>query len=258
MSMIDSRAIIDPSAQIGQGVSIGPGTVIGSDVVIGDNTWIGPHAVIQGPAVIGKNNKIFQFSSVGDEPQDLTYQGEPTRLEIGDNNIIREYCTISRGTVKGGGVTRVGHHNFFMAFSHVGHDSYVGNHTIMINYSALSGHVHVDDYAIIGAYAAVHQFCRIGAYAFITRATYVTQDVLPYLIIAGQDAAAVGINTVGLKRRGFESSTIDNLRRAYKIIFRKGLTVTEALSELEVMQRECPEINLMIEILNQSTRGIVR
>lgn len=256
--MIDARAVIDESAKIGANVSIGPYSVIGPDVVIGDNTWIGPHVVLQGPAVIGKNNKIFQFASIGDEPQDLTYQGEPTQLEIGDHNIIREYCTISRGTVKGGGITRVGNHNFFMAFSHVGHDSVVGNHCIMINYAALSGHVHVDDYAIIGAYAAVHQFCRVGAYAFITRATYVTQDVLPYLMIAGQDAAAVGLNSVGLKRRGFPSSTIDMLKRAYKIIFRKGLTVNEALNELETMLRDCPEIVPMIDILNQSTRGIVR
>lgn len=256
--MIDPRAVIDPGACIGQGVSVGAYSVIGANVVIGDNTWIGPHAVIQGHAVIGKNNKIFQFASVGDEPQDLTYQGEPTRLEIGDNNIIREYCTISRGTVKGGGLTRIGDHNFFMAFSHVGHDSIVGHHTIMINYAALSGHVHVDDYAIIGAYAAVHQFCHVGAYAFITRATYVTQDVLPYLMIAGQDASTVGINTVGLKRRGFESKTIDQLRRAYKIIFRKGFTVAQALAELDIMQQDCPEIGPMIDILNRSTRGIVR
>lgn len=256
--MIDVRAVVDPSAKIGKDVTIGPYSVIGVDVEICDGTWIGPHVVIQGPAVIGKNNKIFQFASVGDEPQDLTYQGEPTRLEIGDHNIIREYCTISRGTVKGGGITRVGDHNFFMAFSHVGHDSTVGNHTIMINYSALSGHVHVDDYAIIGAYAAIHQFCRVGAYAFITRATYVTQDVLPYLMIAGQDASAIGLNAVGLKRRGFQSTTIDMLKRAYKIIFRKGLTVTEALIELEIMARECPEILPMIDILSQSTRGIAR
>lgn len=256
--MIDERAIIHPEAKLGQGVSVGPGTIIGAHVEIGDNTWIGPHAVIKGPALIGKNNKIFQFSSIGDEPQDLTYQGEMTRLEIGDNNIIREYCMISRGTTKGGGITRIGNHNFFMAYSHVGHDCMVGNHIIMINYAALSGHVCVDDYAIIGAYAAVHQFCRIGAYAFVTRATYVAQDVLPYLMIAGHNASPVGLNTVGLKRRGFESGTIENLRRAYKIIFRKGFTVQQALSELEVMQAACPEVIPMMEILNQSSRGIVR
>ena len=256
--MIDEHALIHPSAKLAKGVSIGPGTIIGADVEIGEGTWVGPHVVIQGPTVIGKNNKIFQFASVGDEPQDITYQGEPTRLEIGDNNIIREFCMISRGTVKGGGLTRVGDHNFFMAYTHVGHDCMIGNHVIMVNYSALSGHVVIGDYANIGAYAAVHQFCYVGAYAFIKGATYVTKDVLPYVMIAGQDPSAFGINTVGLRRRGFSSTTIDCLRRAYKIIFRKALSVQEAIAELELLQVECPEVLPMIDILNQSTRGIVR
>ncbi|HAU1760745.1 TPA: acyl-ACP--UDP-N-acetylglucosamine O-acyltransferase [Legionella pneumophila] len=256
--MIDERAMIHPSAKLASGVSIGPGTVIGADVEIGENTWIGPHVVIEGPTVIGKNNKIFQFASVGDEPQDITYKGEPTRLEIGDNNVIREYCMISRGTVKGGGVTRIGNSNYLMAYSHIGHDCMVGNHIIMVNYAALSGHVTINDYAIIGPYAAVHQFCQVGAYAFIARATYVTKDVLPYVMIAGHTTSVCGINTVGLRRRGFSSAAIDCLRRAYKIIFRKGLTVQQAVSELELIQNECPEIIPMIDALNQSTRGIVR
>ena len=256
--MIDEHAIIHPSARLAQGVSIGPGTIIGADVEIGEGTWVGPHVVIQGPTVIGKNNKIFQFASVGDEPQDITYQGEPTRLEIGDNNIIREFCMISRGTVKGGGLTRIGDHNFFMAYTHIGHDCLVGNHVIMVNYSALSGHVSISDYANIGAYAAIHQFCYVGAYAFIARATYITKDVLPYVIIAGPATSACGINTVGLRRRGFSSPAIDCLRRAYKIIFRKGLTVQQAIAELELLQKDCPEILPMIDALNQSTRGIVR
>lgn len=256
--MIDERAMIHPTAKIAAGVTIGPGTVIGADVEIGENTWIGPHVVIEGPTTIGKNNKIFQFASVGDEPQDITYKGEPTRLEIGDNNVIREYCMISRGTVKGGGLTRVGDNNFFMAYSHIGHDCMIGNHIIMVNHAALSGHVIVNDYAIIGPYAAVHQFCHVGAYAFIARATYVTKDVLPYVMIAGHNTSAFGINTVGLRRRGFSSTAIDCLRRAYKVIFRKGLTVQQALVELEVMQQECPEIIPLIDGLNQSTRGIVR
>lgn len=256
--MINEHAIIHPSAKLAEGVSVGPGTIIGADVEIGEGTWIGPHVVIQGPTVIGKHNKIFQFASVGDEPQDITYQGEPTRLEIGDHNIIREFCMISRGTVKGGGLTRLGHHNFLMAYTHVGHDCMVGNHIIMVNYSALSGHVTVNDYANIGAYAAVHQFCYVGAYAFIARATYVTKDVLPYLMIAGHSTSACGINTVGLRRRGFSSAAIDCLRRAYKIIFRKGLTVQQALTELELLRKDCEEVSPMIEILSQSTRGIVR
>lgn len=256
--MIDKNAIIHPSAKLASDVSVGAGSVIGADVEIGEGTWIGPHVVIEGPTVIGRNNKIFQFASIGDEPQDITYQGEPTRLEIGDNNVIREYCMISRGTVKGGGVTRIGNHNFLMAYSHIGHDCMVGNHIIMVNYAALSGHVILHDYAIIGAYAAVHQFCHVGAYAFIARATYVTKDVLPYVMIAGHTTSACGINTVGLRRRGFSSSVIDCLRRAYKIIYRKGLTVQQAVTELELMQQDCPEILPMIDVLNKSTRGIVR
>ena len=256
--MIDERAMIDPSAKLGAGVTVGPGTIIGPHVEIGENTWVGPHVVIQGPTKIGKNNKIFQFASIGDAPQDITYQDEPTELVMGDNNIIREYCMISRGTVKGGGITRVGNNNFFMAYSHVGHDCIVGNNTIMVNYAALSGHVTLGDYAIIGAYAAIHQFCLIGEYAFIARATYITKDVLPYVMIAGHTASACGINTVGLRRRGFSSIAIDNLRRAYKIVFRKGLTVQQALVELELMKAECPEVSLMIQTLLNASRGIVR
>jgi UDP-N-acetylglucosamine acyltransferase len=256
--VINEKAMIHPSAKLASGVSIGAGAIIGADVEIGENTWVGPYAVIEGPTSIGKNNKIFQFASIGDEPQDITYQGEPTRLEIGDNNVIREYCMISRGTVKGGGITRIGNSNFLMAYSHIGHDCLVGNQIIMVNYSALSGHVVVDDYAIIGPYAAIHQFCHVGAFAFIARATYVTKDVLPYVMIAGHETNACGINTVGLRRRGFSSSAIDCLRRAYKIIFRKGFTVQQAVAELEIMQSECPEVIPMIDALNQSTRGIVR
>lgn len=256
--MIDDHAIIHPSARLAEGVSVGPGSIIGADVEIGEGTWVGPHVVIQGPTVIGKNNRIFQFASVGDEPQDITYRGEPTKLVIGDNNIIREFCMISRGTVKGGGVTTLGNDNFFMAYTHIGHDCIVGNHVIMVNYSALSGHVVVDDYVNIGAYAAVHQFCHIGVYAFIARATYVSKDVLPYIMIAGHTTSACGINTVGLRRRGFSSAAIDCLRRAYKIIFRKGLTVQQAVAELEILLKECPELLPMIDALNQSTRGIVR
>ena len=256
--MIDENSIIHASARIAPGVTVGPGTIIGADVSIGENTWIGPHVVIEGPTTIGKNNKIFQFASVGDEPQDITYKGEPTRLEIGDNNVIREYCMISRGTVKGGGVTQIGNGNFLMAYAHIGHDCILGNQIVMVNYSALSGHVVVDDYAIIGGYAAIHQFCKVGAYAFIARATYVTKDVLPYVMIAGHTTSACGINTVGLKRRGFSSEAIDGLRRAYKIIFRKSLTVQQAVTELEQMQLVCPEVVPLIAALNETTRGIVR
>ncbi|WP_133129426.1 acyl-ACP--UDP-N-acetylglucosamine O-acyltransferase [Legionella yabuuchiae] len=256
--MISEHAIIHPGAKLAEGVSVGPGTIIGDGVEIGEGTWIGPHAVIQGPTVIGKYNKIFQFASVGDAPQDITYKGEPTRLEIGDNNIIREFSMISRGTVKGGGLTRIGDNNFLMAYTHIGHDCMVGNHNIMVNYSALSGHVIVENYANIGAYAAVHQFCHVGSYAFIARATYVTKDVVPYVMIAGPSTSACGINTVGLRRRGFSSEAIDCLRRAYKIIFRKGLTVAQAITELQALREDCIEVEPMIEALHKATRGIVR
>jgi len=256
--VISEQAIIHPSAKIAHDVTIGPGTVIGADVEIGEGTRVGPHVVIEGPTRIGKNNQIFQFASVGGAPQDITYQGEPTRLEMGDHNTVREYCMINRGTVKGGGLTQIGSHNFFMAFTHIGHDCVIGNHVIMVNYAALSGHVIIDDYVNIGGYSAIHQFCRVGAHAFVTRATYVTKDVLPYLMIAGYTAEACAINTVGLKRRGFSSEVIDHLRRAFKIIFRQGLTVQEAVEELELLRVDCDALTPMIEILSQSSRGIVR
>lgn len=257
--MISQHAIIHSSARIADGVTIGPGTIVGEGVEIGEGTWIGPHVVIEGETKIGKNNKIFQFASIGDVPQDIKYQGEMTRLEIGDDNIIREYCMISRGTIKGGGLTRVGDRNFLMAYTHIGHDCMVGNNVTMVNYSALSGHVTVHDYAQIGGYSAIHQFCFVGAHAFVARATYASKDVLPYVMIAGHlSAPCCGINTVGLKRRGFSSHAVDMIRRAYKVIFRKGLTVQQAIAELEGMLSECPEIQLLIDGLNQSTRGIMR
>ena len=240
--MISEHAIIHPTAKLADGVSVGPGTIIGADVDIGEGTWVGPHVVIQGPTSIGKNNKIFQFSSIGDAPQAKNYQDEPTRLDIGDENVIREFATISRGTVKGGGITRIGNQNFLMAYSHVGHDCHVGNQVVLVSYAALSGHVVIEDFANIGGYSAIHQFCHIGAYAFISRANYVTKDVLPYLMV-GHETNSCGINSV---------------RRAYKIIFRKGLTVQQAVAELEVMQQEYPEVIRLIDALNRATRGILR
>lgn len=257
--MINSKADIHPNAKIADGVEIGPWTVIGDDVEIESGTWVGPHVVISGPTRIGKNNKIYQFASIGDAPQDMRYAGEKTTLEIGDNNVIREYCTVNRGTVKGGGNTRIGDHNFLMAYVHIAHDCQVGDHTIFANYAALSGHVTVEDFAVVGAYAAVHQFCTIGTHSFITAATYINKDVLPFVIIGGHTAAAAcGLNAVGLKRRGFSTETIENLRRAYKIIFRRSLSVDEALIELEILRVECPEVQVLIDSLKKSQRGIVR
>ncbi|MGV3739801.1 MAG: acyl-ACP--UDP-N-acetylglucosamine O-acyltransferase [Gammaproteobacteria bacterium] len=254
---ISEHAIIHPTAKIANDVEIGPGTIIGADVEIEAGTWVGPHVVIQGPTKIGQNNKIFQFASVGDAPQDKTYINEPTRLEIGNNNIIREFSMISRGTVKGGGVTRIGNDNFLMAYTHVAHDCHLGNSITMINYAALSGHVTVHDYAYLGAYSAIHQFCHVGAYAFVSRATYIRKDILPYLMI-DEDTLECGLNTVGLRRGGFSAATVENLKRAYKIIFRKGLTTQQAVSELEDMKAECPEVLPLIDALNNSKRGIYR
>lgn len=256
--MISEHAIIHPSAKIADNVSIGAGTIIDANVEIQAGTWIGPHVVIQGPTIIGRNNQIFQFASLGGAPQDKTYNNEPTTLEIGDSNVIREFCTISRGTMKGHGRTYIGNSNFLMAYTHVGHDCHLEDHVTMVSYSALSGHVHVEHHATVGGYAAIHQFVHIGAFAFIGRATYVGKDVLPYLMVSGYDATTCGINTVGLKRAGFSSSSIDILRRAYKTVFRKGLTTQQALAELKTIESEFPDVSPLIRAIEHSKRGILR
>lgn len=256
--MIHPTAVIDPSAIIADSVEIGPWTVIGADVEIGENTWIGPHVVIRGPAKIGANNKIYQFASVADDPQDATYKGEKTSLIMGDGNTIREFCTIHRGTVHGGAKTQIGNNNFFMAYSHIAHDCTIGNHTIFINNASLAGHVTVDDYAIIGSFSAVHQLCRVGAHSFIARATMVSKDVLPYTLISGYDATAFGLNTRGLKRRGFTDEVINSLKQAYKIIFRQGNTVEQAIEQLTRLLPACPQVELLITGLQSSERGIIR
>ncbi len=254
---IDSRAVIHPRAVIAEGVEIGPWSVIGADVVIGEGTWVGPHAVIKGPTRMGRNNKVYQFSSIGEDPQDKKYNGEKTELIIGDDNIFRECTTISRGTAQGGRLTHIGNDNLFMAYVHIAHDCIIGNHTIFSNNASLAGHVTVDDYATFGGFSAVHQFCRIGAHAFLSRAM-VGKDVLPYLMISGPEAAVCGLNSVGLKRRGFTSETLSWLKRAYKVIFRQGLKIPQALVELEKMVPECAHIQAFIDALQENPRGIVR
>lgn len=254
--MIDARAIIDPSARIAEDVTIGPWSVIGADVEISSGTKISSHAIIKGPTKIGRNNQIFQFASVGEDSQDKKYHGEKTFLEIGDNNVIREYSSIHRGTVQGGGLTKIGNNNLFMAYSHVAHDCIIGNNIIFANYAAAAGHVIVDDYAILSGYAGVHQFCQLGAHSFLGVGTLVRKDVLPYVLVDGHEAAVCGLNTEGLKRRGFSADAIAALKRAYKIIFRDGLTVAQAIEQLQELN--IPEINPMIVMLQQSKRGIVR
>lgn len=255
--MIDERAHIDPNARIAANVHIGPWTTIGPNVEIDSGTHIGPHVVIKGPTKIGKNNKIYQFASIGEDPQHVNYKGEDTRLEIGDGNVIREFCTLNRGTVQGGQITKIGSQNFFMAYVHIAHDCTVGDNTIFVNNASLAGHVNVQDYATIGGFVGIHQFCTIGAYSFIT-AAMVGKDVPPYVIVTGNTATVCGLNTVGLKRRGFTSETITILRRAYNILYRQGLNVKQAIIELEKMVIECPEVQLFIDAINNSSRGLVR
>lgn len=257
--MIDHRAEVHPNAKLGANVTIGPWTIIGPDVEIGDNTEIGPHVIIKGPTKIGANNQIFQFNSIGEAPQDKKYQNEDTLLEIGDNNIIREFCTLNRGTVQGGGLTKIGSNNLLMAYVHIAHDCIVGNNTIIANYVGLAGHVIVEDFVGLGGYAGVHQFCTIGAHSYVGNNCAIVKDVLPYTMVAGGDnPSAFGINSVGLSRRNFSATTIENIKTAYKIIFRKNYTVDEALPQLEAMLIECPEIQLMINMLKNSKRGVTR
>ncbi|HSH72787.1 MAG TPA: acyl-ACP--UDP-N-acetylglucosamine O-acyltransferase [Methylophilaceae bacterium] len=257
-SKIHSTAIIDAKAELDSSVEIGPYAVIGPDVKIGSGTVIGAHSVISGPTTIGRNNQIFQFSSLGAAPQDKKYAGEPTTLEIGDNNTIREFCTFNRGTVQDKGVTRIGNDNWVMAYVHIAHDCQVGNHTILANNSSLAGHVDMHDYAILGGFTLVHQFCKIGAHVITAVNTVVFKDIPPYVTAAGYDAAPHGINAEGLKRRGFSADSILNIKRAYKTLYRNSLTLEEAKHELNQQLAACPELGILIEFLNNSTRGIVR
>jgi UDP-N-acetylglucosamine acyltransferase len=256
--MIHPTAIIDPSAVLHESVSVGPWTLIGPNVEIGADTVVESHVVIKGPTRIGARNHIYQFSSIGEATPDLKYRNEPTQLIIGDDNVIRENVTIHRGTVQDQGVTSVGNHNLIMAYVHIGHDSVVGDHTILVNNSALAGHVVVGDWAILSGYTLVHQFCKIGAHSFSGMGTAIGKDVPAYITVAGSPAEAKTINSEGLRRRGFSSASISELRRAYKIVYRQGLTVDAAIERLEQMREETPEVEPLIESLRHSERGIVR
>jgi UDP-N-acetylglucosamine acyltransferase len=257
--MIDALAIIDPSAKLSANVSVGPWSIIGPEVEIGSGTIIGSHVVLKGPMRLGAYNKIYPFSSVGDDPQDKKYQGEKTYLEIGDHNVIREYCTINRGTTQDKGLTKVGDHNLFMVATHIAHDCVIGNHCIFVNNVALAGHVTIGNYAILGAYSAVHQFCQIGDHSFIAASSMVRQNVLPYILVeGGHEARACGLNKEGLRRNGFSDEVISALRASYKLIFRKNLTVEHALEELKPLASDYPPVKLMATALKNSDRGIIR
>ncbi|MFZ2509078.1 MAG: acyl-ACP--UDP-N-acetylglucosamine O-acyltransferase, partial [Steroidobacteraceae bacterium] len=212
--MIDPRAVIAPDAVLEDGVQVGPFAVIGAGVRIGAGSWIGPHAVINGATTLGRGNKVFQFASIGDEPQDRKYRGEPTRLEVGDRNVFREFCSVNRGTAGGRGVTKIGDENLFMAYSHVAHDCIVGSHCVMSNCTALAGHVELGDWVILSGYSGIHQFCKVGAHSFLANNAAVTRDVPPYLLVAGTPAEPKGVNSEGLKRRGFSQQQIASIRSA--------------------------------------------
>ena len=256
--MIHETAIIDSTAILADDVRVGPWTLIGPNVEIGAGCVIHSHVVIKGPTVIGKNNEIYQFATVGEDTPDLKYQGEATRLEIGDGNIIREGVTIHRGTVQDKGLTFIGNNNLIMAYAHIGHDSIVHNNTVLVNNVALAGHVVVGDYAILSGYTLVHQFCNIGAHAFTGMGTAVGKDVPAYIMVNGAPASAFAINTEGLKRRGYSPDALKILRKAYKVLYRQARTLDDATKELRVMTKKTPEIQLLIDSLEQSTRCIVR
>ncbi|WP_235425584.1 acyl-ACP--UDP-N-acetylglucosamine O-acyltransferase [Cellvibrio mixtus] len=256
--MIHPSAIIHPDARLAADVEVGPWTVIGPDVEIGEGSVIASHVVIKGPTWIGKHNRIYQFSSIGEDTPDLKYKGEPTRLVIGDHNTIREGVTIHRGTVQDRNETTIGSHNLLMAYVHVGHDSVIGNHCILVNNTALAGHVHIGDWAILSGFTLVHQFCKIGAHSFSGMGTAIGKDVPAYVMVNGSPAEAKNINVEGLRRRGFSKDDIAVLTKAYKTIYRRGLTLDEALAELDTQVAECASLQLLIDSLKSSERGIVR
>ncbi len=255
---IDPRAVVDPSARLAPGVSVGAYAIIGADVEIGAGTRVGPHVVISGPTVIGEENRFYAFSSIGDDPQDKKYGGERTRLEIGDRNVIREYCTINRGTEQGGGVTRIGDDNWIMAYVHIAHDCLIANHTIFANNASLAGHVRVDDYAVLGGFTLVHQFCAIGAHSFSGMGSTLSKDLPPFVRASGNPAVPRGLNSEGLKRRGFSAESIQALRQAYRTLYRSGLTLDEATRRLRSMARQHEEVAVLVDFLERSQRSILR
>ena len=256
--MIDKRAIVDPSARLAADVVVGPWSFIGPDVEIGPGCIIEPHVVIRGPTVIGRGNRIFQFSSVGEATPDLKYRNEPTRLVIGDNNVIRENVTIHRGTVQGRSETLIGDSNLIMANVHVAHDAVIGNHAVLVNNSALAGHVRFGDWAVLSGYTLVHQFCQIGTHAFTGMGSAIGKDVPAYVTVSGAPAQAKSVNQEGLRRRGFSADVMSQLRRAFKIVYRQNLTLDVALSRLDAMQDKGEELHNFIDSLRASGRGIVR
>lgn len=256
--MIHPTAEVDPGARLADGVQVGAWSIIGAGVEIGEDTWVGPHVMIQGPTRIGKNNRIYQFNSIGDVPQDKKFAGEDSSLQIGDRNVIREYCTFNRGTQGGGGVTRIGDDNWIMAYVHVAHDCRVGNHTTLANGATIAGHVSVGDHVTFGAFTMVHQFCAIGEHSFSAMSTVILKDVPPFVTVSGNSARPHGLNKEGLARHGFDADTLRELRRAYKTVYKQGLTVNEAVAALAGAAAQFPQVAVFRDFVAGSTRGVVR
>lgn len=256
--MIHSTAIISPGAELAEDIKVGPYSIIDADVQIGAGTEIGSHVIIKGATEIGDNNRILQFASIGEDPQDKKYAGEKTRLVIGDGNTIREFCTLNRGTAQGIGVTRIGNNNWLMAYVHVAHDCDIGNEAIFANNSSLAGHVSVGDYVIFGGFSGAHQFCRVGAHSFIGNNAAVTRDVPPYIMVSGQPAVPRGVNSKGLKRRGFNSDQVKNIKEAFRLLYRLGLRLEEARDRITELAADREELRIFAEFLEPSERSIVR
>ncbi|HLB30157.1 MAG TPA: acyl-ACP--UDP-N-acetylglucosamine O-acyltransferase [Gammaproteobacteria bacterium] len=257
--MIHPTAIIHPEVEVAEGVEIGAYSVVGPEVSIGKDTWIGPHVVVNGPAVIGQRNRIYQFASLGEDPQDKKYKDDrDSRLCIGDGNTIREFCTINRGTGGGGGLTSVGDGNWIMAYVHIAHDCHVGNGTIFANNATLAGHVVIGDYAVLGGFTGVHQFCRIGAYSLTAIGSVVVKDVPPFLIVAGNTARPSGLNREGIRRHNLDQKIAQRLNAAYKTLYRGGLLLADALRTIREANQDCPEVLEFVRFIEGSTRGIVR
>jgi UDP-N-acetylglucosamine acyltransferase len=260
MTEIDSRAIVSPSAKFGSGVRVGACAVVGDDVELGDGCVLEPHAVVNGPSKFGRDNHVHSFAIVGGDPQDLTYQGQRTCLEVGDSNEFREFCTVHRGTIKGGGSTRIGNHNLIMAYAHIGHDCVIGDHVILTNGAQLAGHIVVEDYAGISAFCLLHQFSRVGAHSYIGAGTVITQDVAPFSMVVGERGVrCFGINKIGLQRHGFSPERIKALEQAYRLLLRSKLNTSQALEKMRGTLSESEDVQLLVRFIESvAERGLTK